>query len=93
MLRRGEHGAPGPEPPKRGARSQVPHARTPSEVAIALAMDMITVLGDVVVHGWLRQGLELHGLRRTQSFQHCIKPLPRPLEQAAKPIDGDPVQG
>ena len=66
---------------------------TPAEVAIALAMDMITVLGDVVVHGWLRQGLELHGLRRTQSFQHCIKPLPRPLEQAAKPIDGDPVQG
>jgi hypothetical protein len=41
---------------------------TPVEAAIALAMDMITVLGDVVVHGWLRQGLELHGLRRTQSF-------------------------
>ena len=56
-------------------------------------MDMITVLGDVVVHGCLRQDLELHGLRRTQRFQHRIKPLSRPLEQAAKPIDGDPVQG
>ena len=66
---------------------------TPAEVDIALAMDMRTVLGDVVVHGWLRQGLELHGLRRTQRFQDRIKLLPRPLEQAAKPIDGDPVQG
>jgi hypothetical protein len=56
-------------------------------------MDMITVLGDVVVHGWLRQDLELHGLRRTQRFQHRIKPLSRPREQTAKPIDGDPVQG
>jgi hypothetical protein len=55
-------------------------------------MDMITVLGDVVVPGWLRQGLELHGLRRTQRFHPRIKPLPRPLEQTAQPIDGDPVQ-
>src|SRR5207245_9969945 len=30
----------------------------PAEAAIALAMDMITVWGDVVVNGWRRQGLE-----------------------------------
>jgi hypothetical protein len=53
---------------------------TPAEAAIALAMAMITALGDVVVNGWCRQGLEVYGLRRTQGFQHRIKPLPRPLQ-------------
>ena len=66
---------------------------TPAEAAIALAMDMVAVVGDLVVDGLLREGLEVNGLRSTQGFQHGIKTLPRPLEQAAKPIDGDPVQG
>jgi len=37
--------------------------------------------------------VEVNGLRSTQGFQHGINTLPRPLEQAAEPMDGDPVKG
>jgi hypothetical protein len=57
-----------------------------------LALDMRTVWGDGVGHGWLRQGLERHGLRRPPRFPHRIQALPRPLEQAATPREGAPVQ-
>ena len=56
-------------------------------------MAMVAVVGDLVVDGLRREGLEVNGLRRTQGFQHGIKTLPRPLEQAAEPMDGDPVKG
>ena len=56
-----------------------------------MAMDMVAVVGDLVVDGLLREGLEVNGLRSTQGFQHGIKTLPRPLEQAAEPMDGDAV--
>jgi hypothetical protein len=72
---------------------QGPCSRAPAEAAIALAMDMVAVVGDLVVDGLLREGLEVNGLRSTQGFQHGIKTLPRPLEQAAEPMDGDPVKG
>jgi hypothetical protein len=65
---------------------------TPAEAASALALDMRTVWGDGVGHGWLRQGLERHGLRRPPRFPHRIQALPRPLEQAATPREGAPVQ-
>ena len=58
-----------------------------------MAMDIVAVVGDVVVDGLRREGLEVNGLRSTQGFQHGIKTLPRPLEQAAEPMDGDSVKG
>ena len=56
-------------------------------------MDMVAVVGNLGVDVLLREGLEVNGLRSTQGFQHGIKTLPRPLEQAAEPMDGDPVKG
>ena len=52
---------------------QGPRSRAPAEAAIALAMDMVAVVGDLVVDGLLREGLEVNGLRSTQGFQHGIK--------------------
>ena len=72
---------------------QGPRSRTPSEAAIALAMDMVAVLGGLGVEGLLRQGIKVNELRGTQSLQDGIEPLPRPLQQAAEPMDGDPVKG
>jgi len=70
----------------------VPRSRTPAEAAIALAMDVVAVLGGLGVDGLLRQGIKVNGLRGTQGLQHGIEPLQRPLQQAAEPIDGDPVR-
>jgi len=56
-------------------------------------MDMVAVVGDLVVDGLPREDLKVNGLRSTQGFQHGIKTLPRPLEQTAEPMDGDPVKG
>ena len=83
----------GQSPPSGGPRSQVPHARTPSEVAIALAMDMVAVAGGWRVEGLCRQGLQVNRLRGPQRFQDGIEPLPRPLQQAAAAMDGDPIRG
>jgi hypothetical protein len=71
---------------------QMPHARTPAEAAIALAMDIVAVVGGLGVEGRLREGLKVNGLRGTQRLQDGIEPLPRPLQQAAEPMDGDPVR-
>jgi len=71
---------------------QVPRSRTPAEAAIALAMDMGAVVGGLGVEGRLRKGIKVNGLRGTQSLQDGIEPLPRPLQQAAEPMDGDPVR-
>ncbi len=54
-------------------------------------MDMVAVLGGLGVARLLRERLEVNGLRGTQGFQHGIETLPRPLQQAAEPMDGDPV--
>jgi len=70
---------------------QGPYARAPAEAVIALAMDMVAVVGSGVVDGRLREGLKVNGLRGTEGFQHSIEPLPRPPQQAAEPMDGDPV--
>jgi hypothetical protein len=75
------------------AGGQGPRSRAPAEAAIALAMDMVAVVGNLGVDVLLREGIEVNGLRSTPGFQHGIKPLPRPLEQAAEPMDGDPVKG
>ena len=72
---------------RRGAR---PFSRTPAEAAIALAMDLVAVVGGLSVAGRLREGLEVNSLRGTQGFQHGIEPLPRPLQQAAEPRMGTP---
>jgi hypothetical protein len=55
-------------------------------------MDMVAVVGGLGVDGRLREGLEGHGALGTQGFQHRIETLPRPLQQAAEPIDGDSVR-
>jgi hypothetical protein len=68
-----------------------PCSRAPAEAVIALAMDMVAVLSGGVVAGRFCKRLEVHGLRGPQSFQHGIKTLPRPLQQATEPMDGDPV--
>ena len=81
----------GQSPPSGGPRGQVPRSRTPSEVAIALAMDMGAVVGSLGVEGLCRQGLQVNGLRGPQRLQDGIEPLPRPLQQAAEAMDGDPV--
>ena len=70
----------------------VPRSRTPSEAAIALAMDVVAVLGGLDVEGLLRQGLQVNGLHGTQGLQDGIEPLPRPLQQAAESINRDPVR-
>ena len=54
-------------------------------------MDMVAVLGGLGVEGRLRKGIKVNGLRGTQSLQDGIKPLPRPLQQAAEARDGDSV--
>jgi len=56
-------------------------------------MAMVAVLGGVVVEGRLREGLEVDVLRGTQGLEDGIEPLPRPPQQAAEPMDGDPVRG
>jgi hypothetical protein len=71
---------------------QMPRSRTPAEAAIALAMDMVAVVGGLGVAGRLRQGLKVNGLRGTPRLQDGIEPLPRPLQQAAEPMDGEPRQ-
>jgi hypothetical protein len=53
---------------------------------------MVAVVGGLGVEGRLREGLEVHGSLGTQGFQHGIESLPRPLQQAAEPMDGDPVR-
>jgi Ni,Fe-hydrogenase III component G len=45
------------------------------------------------VEGLLGKGIQVNGLRGTQRLQDGIEPLPRPLQQAAEPMDGDPVRG
>ena len=54
-------------------------------------MDMVVVLGGLGVDSRLCEGREVNGLCGTQGFQHGIKPLPRPLQQAAELRDGDAV--
>jgi hypothetical protein len=44
---------------------QVPRSRTPSEAAIALAMDMVAVLGGLGVEDLLGKGIKVNGLRGT----------------------------
>ena len=83
----------GQSPPSGGPRGQVPRSRTPSEVAIALAMDMGAVVGSLGVEGLCRQGLQVNGLRGPPRLQDGIEPLPRPLQQAAEAMDGDPIRG
>jgi hypothetical protein len=70
---------------------QGPYARAPAEAVIALAMDMVVVLGGGVVAGRFCERREVHGLHGPQGFQHSIETLPRPLQQATEPMDGDPV--
>jgi hypothetical protein len=55
-------------------------------------MDVVAVLGGLGVDGLLRKGIKVNGLRGTQGLQDGIETLPRPLQQAAEPIDGDPVR-
>jgi hypothetical protein len=55
-------------------------------------MDVGAVLGGLGVDGRLRQGLKVNGRRGTQGLQDGIEPLPRPLQQAAEPREGDPVR-
>jgi hypothetical protein len=55
-------------------------------------MDVVAVLAGLDVEGWLRLGIKVNGLRGTQGLQNGIEPLPRPLQQAAQPIDGNPVR-
>jgi hypothetical protein len=50
-------------------------------------------VGDLVVDGLRREDLKVNGRLGTEGFQHDITPLPRPLQQAAEPMDGDPVKG
>jgi hypothetical protein len=56
-------------------------------------MDVVAVLGGLDVEGWLCQGLQVNSLPGTQDLQDGIEPLPRPLQQAAESINGDPVRG
>ena len=86
--------ARGPPSGERGARrwEPVPCSRPPAEAAIALAMDVVAVLGGLDVEGWLCQGLQVNSLPGTQGLQDGIEPLPRPLQQAAESINGDPVR-
>ena len=66
---------------------------TPPHADIELAMDLIAVgegLGTQLVRP---ARLEVDVLRGAQGLQDGIKTLPRPLEQAAEPMDGDPVKG
>jgi hypothetical protein len=77
----------------RVCEGQGPPSRPPAEVAIALARDLIAVVGGLGVASLGRQGLELKGLCSPQRLQHGIKPLPRPLQQVAEVRDGDPSRG
>jgi hypothetical protein len=54
-------------------------------------MDIVAVLDSGVIDGRRREGLKVHGLHGTEGFQHGIEPLPRPLQQAAEPMDGNAV--
>jgi len=56
-------------------------------------MDMVTVAGGLRVEGLCRQGLQVNSLRGPQRLQDGIEPLPRPLQQAAEAMDGDPIRG
>ena len=71
----------------------MPRSRQPTEVAIALAMDMVAEAGGWRVEGLCRQGLQVNSLRGPQRLQDGIEPLPRPLQQAAEAMDGDPIRG
>jgi hypothetical protein len=52
---------------------------------------MVAVVGGLGVEGLCRQGLQVNGPRGPQCLQDGIEPLPRPLQQAAEAIDGEPV--
>ena len=56
-------------------------------------MNMIAVVGGLDVEGLCWQGLQVNGLRGPQRLQDGIEPLPRPLQQAAEAMDGDPIRG
>ena len=62
---RGERCGPRPGPHRRAPMGQVPRSRTPSEAAIALAMDLGAVLGGLGVEGLLGKGIKVNGLRGT----------------------------
>ena len=47
---------------RRASVGRSPRSGAPAEAAIALAMDRVAVLGDVVVDGCLRQGIKVNGL-------------------------------
>ena len=79
-------------PQREAPVGQGPCSRAPAEAAIALAMDMVAVVDGLGVDGRLRESLEVHGALGTQGFQRSIETLPRPLQQAAEPMDGDPVR-
>jgi hypothetical protein len=56
-------------------------------------MDMVAVVSGLGVAGLGWQGLQINGLRGPQRLQDGIEPLPRPLQQAAEAMDGDPLRG
>jgi len=56
-------------------------------------MDMVAVAGGLRVEGLCRQGLQVNRLHGPQRLQDGIEPLPRPLQQAAEAMDGDPIRG
>jgi hypothetical protein len=56
-------------------------------------MNLVTVVGGRVVAHRLSARLDLDDLRGPQCLQHGIEPLPRPLQQAAEAMDGDPLRG
>ena len=79
--------------PPEGGEVPVPRSRPPTEAAIALAMDMVAVVGGLGVEGLGWQRLQVNSLRGPQGLQDGIEPFPRPLQQAAEAIDGYPIRG
>jgi len=54
-------------------------------------MDMGAGLAGLGVSVVVLEGFEVDVLIGSECLQHGIETLPRPLEQLAKPRDGDPV--
>jgi hypothetical protein len=62
----------------------------PSQSAIELAVNLITLLDHVIVHLARLGALKVDLMISAKGFDHGIKTLSRPRHQLPKSIDGDP---
>jgi hypothetical protein len=65
--------------------------RPPTQTAIALAIDVVTVTESILPHVLQFTTVEFDMVIRAERFEHGIKALPGPGQQVTQLVDGHPV--